>query len=431
MRKIYLFIFLFLGIQYLATAQNDVQIQVMQYNLLNYGNLTSYCTSSNNSVSVKNTYFKTIFNYVKPDILTVNEMSGNAIYQDSLLHMALNVDGKQDYKRASMTSASVGDWLVNMLYYNSKKLTLYKHTTISTPVRPTDVFQLYYNAFDLADTEDTVFITCIVTHLKAGSTSSDQDQRTNMVNSIMSYIQSHDLKHNYLLMGDFNAKRASETAYSNTIKSYSGTTYLYDPIDSPGDWYSDYTYRFIHTQSPRTTSNGCASSGGLDDRFDFILASDELMNGSNGMHILTDTYHSLGNDGLHFNTSILANPENTSAPTDVINALYQVSDHLPVLVKIQTDRSYLSIKETPAFVTLKFQNPVHHELQLKIAFKQASSFGLKIFDVMGHLQWQKQINTIQQQHQLNIDLSDFKNGIYFLQIKNTDGKESIYKFFKD
>ena len=429
MRQKLLFILILIGINGLLKAQDAIQI--MQYNLLYYGNTTSYCTSTNNAVDMKNEQFKIIFNHVKPDILTVNEMAENATYQELLLTNTLNVDGVTKYKRATLTSVSQGDLLVNMLYYNSEKLTLHEHTALATGVRATDVYTLFYNAADLPWTNDTVFITCIVSHLKAGSTTSDQDQRTAQVNTIMNYIQNNDLHHNYLFMGDFNVKTASETSYTNAIKSYDGTYYLYDPMDAAGDWYTNEAYRFLHTQSPRTVSNGCASNGGLDDRFDFILASGELMDGTYGMQILPDTYHALGNDGMHFNTSILNAPENSSAPAEVVSALYNGSDHLPVLVQIQTEQSYLGLKEIDSFAEVKFQNPVQYQMDLNVVFDQATSFETRIYDLMGRVQIHISHGDKSRQHQLSIAVDNLKSGIYFLHLKTENGQESIHKFFKN
>lgn len=424
MRQKLLFILILIGINGLLKAQ-DV-IQVMHYNTLYYGNTTSYCTSTNNAVDMKNEQFKIIFNHVKPDILTVNEMSGNPVMQDSLLNNALNVDGETKYKRGTLTNTTSNN-LVNMLYYNSEKLTLLKQDVIPTSIRPTDVFTLFYNAADLPWTEDTLFLTCIVSHLKASNTSSDASTRATQTALIMSYIQSHDLRGNYLFMGDFNVYTSSETAYQNLIKAYTGVYHLYDPIDAPGAWHNNEAYKAIHTQSSHSSSSGCASNGGLDDRFDFILASDALMYGTNGFTIDVASYEALGNDALHFNTSIIGS---SSAPTDVITALYSASDHLPVLVQLNTEQDYLGLEEADSFAQVMFQNPVNNQLDLRIAFNEASSFEIRVYDLTGRIQVQLPQNKKSLQHQISIDLANLKSGIYFLQLKAENGQESIHKFFK-
>ena len=428
MRRTLLFILFLIGFNGLSKAQDAIQI--MQYNTLYYGNTTSFCTSTNNAVDMKNEQFKIIFGHVQPDILTVNEMSGNPIMQDSLLNNALNVDGETKYKRGILTNTATND-LVNILYYNSEKLSLLKQDVIPTTIRPTDVFTLFYNAADLAWTKDTLFLTCIVTHLKAGSSSADASTRSSQTASIMSYIQSHDLHNNYLFMGDLNMYTSTETAYQNLTKEYNGIYYLNDPINAPGDWNNNDAYKAIHTQSSHSTSNGCASTGGLDDRFDFVLASDAIMNGTDGFTVDVDSYSVLGNDALHFNTSIIGSPENSSAPAEVITALYNASDHLPVLVQLKTEQDYLGLEKTDSFAQVKFQNPVNQQMNLRIAFKEATSFEVRIYDLMGRVLIQASENRKSIQHQLSLEVNNLKSGIYFLHLKTDNGQESVHKFFKN
>lgn len=425
MRKLLPFLLLLIG---LVQVQAQDVIQVMQYNLLNYGNLTSYCTSTNNSALMKNEHFKTIFQYAKPDILTVNEMAENSIYHDSLLRNTLNVDGETAYKRATITSTSQGDWLVNMLYYNSRKLTLQKHEAINTIVRATDVYRMYYNAADLAETEDTVFITHIVTHLKAGTATDDAADRATMTAAIMNYIQTHDIQ-NYLFSGDLNVYTSTETAYQNLIKDYSGVHYLYDPIDAPGAWNNNAAFSAIHSQSTHVSSNGCASTGGLDDRLDFILSSGALMDGTHGMQIQPNTYHVLGNDGAHFNLTIVS-PTNTSAPADVITALYNASDHLPILVQITTEQSYLALEEITDALSVKFQNPVDQQLNLHLSFAKPEQYSIRIYDLTGRMHTSLEFSESNIKQDLSIDLQGMKSGIYFLHIKTANGQESVNKFLK-
>ena len=72
---------------------------------------------------------------------------------------------------------------------------------------------------------------------------------------------------------------------------------------------SDY-----HTQSTHSENTGCAASGGMDDRFDFILISKNIKQGSKGVKYLSDAYWAVGQDGKHFNESINSSPTNTSVP---------------------------------------------------------------------------------------------------------------------
>jgi len=87
MKKIILIIAL--SLLYLIVYSQDT-IKVMSYNLLNYGNYTSYCTTSNNNVSEKNEYLKTIIDYALPDILGVVEISPEDTYIEGFKNNVLN-----------------------------------------------------------------------------------------------------------------------------------------------------------------------------------------------------------------------------------------------------------------------------------------------------------------------------------------------------
>jgi hypothetical protein len=76
----------------------------------------------------------------------------------------------------------------------------------------------------------------------------------------------------------------------------------------------------------------CGSKGGLDDRFDQILVSQNVMSGADSLRYLDNSYDAVGNDGNHFNSNLLSG-SNSQYPDSVVNALYYMSDHLPVVLK--------------------------------------------------------------------------------------------------
>jgi len=153
-----------------------------------------------------------------------------------------------------------------------------------------------------------------------------------------------------------------------------------------------------------------------------------MMNGTNGFTIDANSYEALGNDALHFNTSIIGS---SSAPSDVITALYKASDHLPVLVQLTTEQNYLGLEEANSFAQVMFQNPVNNQLDVRIAFNEEHSFEARIYDIMGRAQTQVIPRTKSKQHQLSIDVDHLKSGIYFLHLKTENGQENVHKFFKN
>jgi endonuclease/exonuclease/phosphatase family metal-dependent hydrolase len=312
-------------------AQSKDTLRIATYNLLNYGNNTTYCTADNNGISAKDGYLKTVMQHLQPDVLVVNEVGCNTVYRTRILQNCLNI-GTSKYKGATMFARS-GQDICNMLFYNSDLLTLITETEIvqdgsNTMTRSAGLYQLTYNAPGLAQHADSSNFWVVATHLKAGNTSGDASTRGMEAEIIMKHLQNEPTG-NFFVCGDFNVYRSSETAWTAFTAPTASAYRLNDPINKVGSWTGNSTYAAYHTQSTSTSSNGCRSGGGMDDRFDFVLASDALMNGTDKLKILPATYKALGQDGNRFNQSI-DNPTNNIISTSVANALANMSDHLPV-----------------------------------------------------------------------------------------------------
>ncbi|MDA7803014.1 hypothetical protein N8987_00365 [Crocinitomix sp.] len=113
-------------------------------------------------------------------------------------------------------------------------------------------------------------------------------------------------------------------------------------MNSPGNWHNNAAFSFVHTQSTRTTDIDGGAFGGMDDRFDFIFIGEDLKSNQNGAKYINESYKVLGQDGKHFNKSLLDLPINESIPADIINKLYYMSDHLPVLLEIEVPKETMS-----------------------------------------------------------------------------------------
>lgn len=396
-------------------------LTVMQYNLMYYDKVYNDCNNTNNNVDAKDGYLRTIVNHVKPDILTVNEVNDAVASVERIKTNVLNVNGETRYKRANFS----GSFLVNMIYYNSEKLELKSQEAISTSPRETNVYKLYLKTPGLAN-GDTVFIYHFVTHLKAGSYDSDAQQRTTAANAIMNYIASKNITGNVILSGDMNLYSASEGAFiAFTTPTGTNNFRFYDPLNSVGNWHSEYSYRYVHTQSTRTVANeGCFSTGGLDDRFDFILTSSEILSGSKGIKFYS--YKTLGQDGNRFNGSITS-PTNTSVPADVANALYHMSDHLPVIMKATFSSGTTSAITEHGSIDILVNNPVYNILNIQV-LESASIASVNIFNILGNNIMALKPSMFEQK--LEINLSGIPSGIIMVHIRLSDGRQKTFKVVK-
>lgn len=337
MRK---FIFAVLALVSLQLSAQDFDtVRVMTYNLMYYGQVTSFCTTSNNPVADKDGYLKTVAHHVNPDLLVVNEMGASDVYGERILVNSLNTDGVNKYARINIQNNSFSD-LVNGIFYNKNKFAVYTKTKVSKNlnnsdiVRVIDVVTFYYKDPNLAEGSDTVFIHLLAAHLKAGSTTSDESSRGAAAEAVMNFMQNNLQPGYFMICGDMNLKGSSESAYQQFTNSSYGNYRFLDPINQPGNWNNSGTFASIHTQSTHSSGNSCFSGGGLDDRFDLILMSGQVVQDTGKVSYVEGSYHAVGQDGLHFNQDVNAGT-NLSAPTAVLNALYNMSDHLPVAADLK------------------------------------------------------------------------------------------------
>lgn len=416
-----------------SNAQDFDIVNVMSYNLLNYRNTTSYCDGNNNSSSAKEGYLTTIIDHTTPDLFIACEIGANVVNANKILERCLNTNGRTGYAQASY-SATPGSSLTNMLFYNTNAFTLYAQDAIENDlsgnplVRLIDVYTLFYNADpNLTSSKDTSFITVFAAHLKAGDGTSDRNQRLEATEAVMSYITNNNIGSNYIFAGDLNVQSSGEDSYEELTEN-NGSYNLEDPINANGNWNNNPTFAFLHTQSTRTSANtngGCFSGGGMDDRFDFILISNGIRTRSHLIKYINSSYKALGQDGNRFNESINF-PANTSEPADVIDALFGMSDHLPVLLDLQMTHSTPNAVNDVNVSGLKVINPVLDHLTIQ-SDQSLSNATVKIFDITGKL-----IHTeIWNGRTIRIEATKhWTKGMYLVQITSENRVISTHKIIK-
>lgn len=409
----------------------------MSYNLLNYRNATSYCTFTQNNPTAKEGFLKTVVQYIQPDILVCNELGSAPTNADFILMNALNVNGISYYEKAPYSNNSFSS-LVNAMFYNKQKFALHSQEVVSQDlnggslVRVIDVYRLYYKDSLLNNQSDTVFFTVVAAHLKAGSAASDVTERADAAAALMQFIKNYVDDENVIMCGDLNIYKSQEAAYQNLTQGTFVATRFYDPINQPGNWSNNGSFAQLHTQSTRNTAtnSGCFSSGGLDDRLDHILITDEVRDNLAGMRYLPNTYLALGNDGLHFNKAI-TDDTNNSVPATVLNAIYGLSDHLPVIAEFEIKRQQIGVDENVLFAAqIRFANPVNDFLELTLTSANAKNPKIRILDLTGKLLKTDVLTHDGSKWTYNYNTSFLTKGIYFIEITTTNGLRSVKKMVK-
>jgi exonuclease III len=394
---------------------------IMQYNLLYYGSYTSFCTQSNNNIDDKAEYLASIIDYYQPDIFTVNEMASSQYAVNHLLGNALNVNGVNHYRAAAILNNDDSD-IINMLYYNNTLFELLSQESVSTEIRDINIYQLRH----LGLAEDIRF-RVVVMHLKAGSYQEDQADRNMMTSELMDYLSDVTDKRNYILAGDFNVQSDSENAFQNLVSPAAGNIVFVDPINQLGQWNNNYSMRYYHTQSTHDSDEGCPSYGGMDDRFDFILVSDDVMTGENDLLYVEDSYFVAGQDGNRFNGSLIS-PSNSSAPSEVINAMYEFSDHLPVLASFEIGNSNnILSSDYNANFTITSWTLSQQTIEFTWDMEVPEVLNLELYNMLGQ---KLSTNTIHPEAHGKLTMPCAQDGMLILRVCNESGECHALRFVK-
>lgn len=340
------------------TVDKTDTIKVMAYNVLGYG---SGCQGS---TSTLNGYFKTIIQYSQPDLLSCEKMSAFSVSStlpvnlaDNITDSVLNAVFPGRYAFATPSDASNADNM-SVLFYNKQKLTFVKTETLLANITDFNLYKLYYNDPNTAITHDTTFLYVLVNHTQSGSSSASRDMQ--MAQEMQNLRSKFAYFPNLINMGDFNTHSSYEPGYQSLITSADSTTKLSDPpfypdqsVKYPAQWQDNArgyaSYLTTTTRALINVPNSCGTSGGAKSWYDHIFISPWLVKGTNYIRYVPNSYLTVGNDGNRLGVDInSATPIiNTSAPTAVINALFQFSDKYPITIKllVKANRNAYSIAD--------------------------------------------------------------------------------------
>jgi len=406
--RIVLFIPLFLCCWQLAAQQVTDTVRIMSYNTLKFD------VTGNG----KEAHFRTVLNYVQPDILVVQELmeSPGAIrFRDSVV---LAVDTGY-----SMAPFSDGYDTDNGLFYRTELFTCLSNTAIITELRDINEFHLQHLASGL-----DLYVYSV--HLKASSGGENAAQREREVDSLRKRTLLLPEDAHFLVCGDFNMYGSYESGYAALTDTLSPGYFIDVLQDSLTSTWNNAANTKYHTQSTRLDAFGGGATGGLDDRFDMMLYSPAMLDTS-GIYYVSGSMRPVGNDGAHYNQAIHI-PENLSAPSEVINAIYFASDHLPLTglfafkwitpEDTTNDTTHTSIQtHVPEFFL--YPNPADKYIQIVHSTVPAR---LQCYDQHGRLMHTEYIHEAGV-HSLSIEA--WTSGVYLIRIitKAGVGQKSFIK----
>ncbi len=370
----------------------------MFYNLLNYPT----APPANREEALAS-----IIDFYAPDILMVCELeteSGGA----EILSRSLNTTTTR-YASAPFVANSSNPYITSqqLLYYDEQKFSLIAQQQIPTSIRDINWYTLRFTK------TPSLTLHVFIAHLKASQGDSNEAKRLEMVRPFLDTLTTLPKDDYVLFAGDLNLYHSDEPAYSALLTPTPHIT-LVDPIDMPGNWHNNSAFAEIHTQSTRLSTSefdDFGSGGGIDDRFDFILISKNLTT-SPQLQYLPDSYTTIGNNGNCFNKRINAiNCEGTYNKT-LRDALYTMSDHLPVVMELTSDTSLLSVPDIAqnGKTTIPLINGTVIEDQLQVDTSHLQMpIDWKVYNTLG-----QEMHAFTTHTTTAISITHFSAGIYYL-----------------
>ena len=297
-------------------------IRVATYNLLQL--------SSSPPVDRVNA-FRTVLLELDPDVLVVQEISSQVAVNNFRINVlnATGGPGENDPYSSGYLNDPSTNTLDQAIFFRTSKVTLEASLAINTAPRDTYRWLLR----PVSDPSGASDFYIYAMHLAATDPVS-RDTQTDIVRNNANNLPAGS---HFFFTGDFNIDSSTESSYQNFVGSQADNDGRgFDPINTPGSWASNSLFAAVHTQSPHLNNPGSPSGGtggGMDDRFDFLLISAALQDGSD-LDYIAGTYKAFGNDGLHYNRDINDAP---IIPEGILiaDALHAASDHLPVFLDLQ------------------------------------------------------------------------------------------------
>ena len=219
-----------------------------------------------------------ILDEYQPDLFMVCELVSQH-GADLILNTSLQ-NQTDTYARANFVSdtANPSDPLQTMVFYNTRKLTLVNQQTLPTVYRDINHYSFKLNT----ESNDPVYLEVFVAHLKSSTGTANQQTRLQMVQQVTNALQNLTQPNTHVLFaGDFNFYRSTEPGYQQILNPNNAIK-LIDPVNAPGTWQNNAAFSHLHTQSTRVSNSGfggganSGAGGGLDDRFDFIMMSENF-----------------------------------------------------------------------------------------------------------------------------------------------------------
>jgi endonuclease/exonuclease/phosphatase family metal-dependent hydrolase len=278
------------------------------------------------------------------DVLALQEVQSAETTCDAYARLLNSIYPGAHYQYVNVNGASTGSGTQGLVY-NADAVTVLGATlvgTASTGSQPRQALRYQLRPVGYGSAADVYLYN---SHYKSDTGSTNEQRRDDEATAIRANADALGAGKNVIYVGDFNVYTSDEPMYQTLLAGGNGKAN--DPINQPGAWNANSTFKAIHTQSPfnSTTAgtlntNFSGTTGGMDDRFDQQLVSNSVVDG-HGVAYIANSYNAFGNNGTAawgsgnnpVNVSSNNFPGTTAAQRNgpLLDAMAGVLDHLPVV----------------------------------------------------------------------------------------------------
>jgi exonuclease III len=321
-------------------------LRFMTWNIAKYPNVSPATQDPN---------FRTVFIQANADVLAAQELNTSQGATD-FLNNVLNVAEPGQWALAAWQSLQGSPLEGGAVFYKPAKVSV---TDISTTNDggPRLVYRCIVKPVGYTSIQSWVRLYSV--HFKAGgpATTDSTTRRTEgtLLRNAVNLINTGLFGPNFLICGDTNIYGAYEGCYQRLTENQADNDgRCKDPLvgTAPGiggisaNWHTNSNFALWDSQSPCFDATDCLggaggfTSGGMDDRFDLMLAAYSLFDGTGleyvpAPNVFDGSYpYQFANDGQHFNQRIDGGGFNNAVPFAVAQALHGASDHVPTLITI-------------------------------------------------------------------------------------------------
>ncbi len=267
------------------------------------------------------------------DVLALQEQNSSASGTADIVDLLNDIYGAGIYDRGVIDGYSSGGGRPGLVF-NTQTVELLDELaigTVSTSAQARQILRYKIRPQGYHNGEADFYL--YNSHAKSGTGSTNKTRRLVESVALRNDLDQFGAGVAAIVAGDFNTRSSSEPGYQELLRP--GVGQLFDPLGIPASWHCNNAssctpeIRKVHTQSPIATGMNGLIGGGIDDRFDFQLVTNTLLD-DEGIFFIEGSYHTFGNNGTHdccnhdISTGVGAAP-------DILAALENASDHLPVV----------------------------------------------------------------------------------------------------